>query len=125
MRTLLVCSQKGGVGKTTIATAMAVAADVEGHHTILFDLDPQGSAAFWKDAREAPSPEVVSVQPVRLGHMLKSAADAGVELVVIDAPPIVKDIAFQAAEHSDFVLIPTKPAVLDIMAATETVKLIK
>lgn len=118
-------SQKGGVGKTTIATAIAVAAELSGRRTAIFDLDPQGSAAFWKDTREAEAPAVVAIPPVRLSHMLKAAAEAGTELVVIDAPPVAKDIAFLAAEVADFILIPTKPAVLDVMAATETLKLIR
>lgn len=125
MKTIAIMSQKGGVGKTTIATAMAVAGALAGKTTAVFDLDPQGSAAFWKDTRGAETPAVVSVPPIRLAHMLKAAADAGTDLVVIDAPPVAKDIAYQAAEVADFILIPTKPAVLDLMAATETLKLIK
>lgn len=125
MKTIAIMSQKGGVGKTTIATAMAVAGALAGKATAVFDLDPQGSAAFWKDTRSSETPAVVSVPPIRLAHMLKAAADAGTDLVVIDAPPVAKDIAFQAAEVADFILIPTKPAVLDLMAATETLKLIK
>ena len=125
MRVIAVMSQKGGVGKTTIATAIAVAAELSGRRTAIFDLDPQGSAAFWKDTREAEAPAVVAIPPVRLSHMLKAAAEAGTELVVIDAPPVAKDIAFLAAEVADFILIPTKPAVLDVMAATETLKLIR
>ena len=61
----------------------------------------------------------------RVPVLPSTAAEAGTELVVIDAPPVAKDIAFQAAEVADFILIPTKPAVLDVMAATETLKLIK
>lgn len=125
MKIIAVMSQKGGVGKTTIATAIAVAAEMAGKRTVVFDIDPQGSAAFWKDTRSAESPAVIAIPPVRLGHMLKAAAEAGTDLVVIDAPPVAKDIAFQAAEVADFVLIPTRPAVLDVMAATETLKLVK
>lgn len=125
MKIVAVMSQKGGVGKTTIATALAVAAEMAGKCAAVFDIDPQGSAVFWKDTREAETPAVIAIPPVRLGHMLKAAAEAGTELVVIDAPPVAKDIAFQAAEVADFILIPTKPAILDVMAATETLKLIK
>jgi chromosome partitioning protein len=125
MRVCLCVNQKGGVGKTTLATGLAVSATKDGLRTAVFDLDPQGSAAFWKDARKAEDPAVVSVQPVRLSHMLRAAEEAGTDLVVIDSPPIARDIAFQSAEVSHFILIPTKPAVLDVMAATETLKLIR
>lgn len=125
MKIIAVMSQKGGVGKTTLATALAVAAQMSGRQTAVFDLDPQGSATFWKDTRTAEDPAVIAIPPVRLTHMLKAAAQAGTKLVVIDVPPVAKDIAFQAAEAADFILIPTKPAVLDVMAATETLKLVK
>ncbi|MBO1076930.1 AAA family ATPase [Roseomonas marmotae] len=125
MKTVAIISQKGGVGKTTLATALAVAAQRDGKTAAVFDVDPQASATFWRDMRQAEEPAVVSVQPVRLAHMLKAASEAGTDLVVIDTPPIAKDTAFLAAEHADFILIPTKPAVLDVMAATETLKLVK
>lgn len=125
MKTIAVLQQKGGVGKTTIATALAVAAVMEGKQAAVFDLDPQGSAAFWHDARKSEEPAVVSVQPVRLRHMLAAAAEAGTEIVIIDAPPVAKDVAYQAAELSDYILVPTKPAVLDVMAMTETLKLVR
>lgn len=125
MKVVAVICQKGGVGKTTLATALAVAAHEDGKSVAVFDLDAQGSAAFWRDMRTAEAPAVVSVQPVRLPHMLKAAREAGTDLVILDTPPIAKDIAFLAAEHADFILIPTRPAVLDVMAATETLKLVK
>ena len=56
MKTLAIISQKGGVGKTTIATALAVAAEAEGKSVAVFDLDPQASASLWKDTRGAATP---------------------------------------------------------------------
>lgn len=61
MKTLAIISQKGGVGKTTLATALAVAAEREGKIAAVFDLDPQASAAFWKDTRTADTPAVVAI----------------------------------------------------------------
>jgi len=124
MKTLAIISQKGGVGKTTLATALAVAAEREGKIAAVFDLDPQASAAFWKDTRAADTPAVVAIPPARLQHVLKAAADTGCDLAIIDAPPFAKDIAFEAAQHADFILIPTRPAVLDVMAMTKTLELV-
>src|SRR4028119_2154439 len=101
MRTLAVISQKGGCSKTTLATGLAVAAEREGRRVALFDLDPQASAPFRKDTRESDHPAVVSCQSVRLGHMLKAASEAA-DLAIIDAPPFSKDIAYEAAQLSDF-----------------------
>jgi chromosome partitioning protein len=125
MKTLAVISQKGGVGKTTLATALAVAAEADGKSVAIFDLDPQASASFWKDTREASSPSVVALPASRLQHVLKAASDEGCDLAIIDAPPAAKDVAFEAMQYADFILIPTKPAVLDLMATTKTLELVR
>jgi chromosome partitioning protein len=125
VKVLSVVSQKGGVGKTTLATALAVAAHQDGKRPVLVDLDPQASASFWMDTRQDDALAVSAIPSSRLGHVLKAAAEAGAQIVIVDTPPFAKDIAYEAAERADFVLIPTRPAVLDVMAMTRTIDLIK
>lgn len=128
MKILAIISQKGGVGKTTLATALAVAAEKDGKSAALFDLDPQASACFWADRRkanrpdEAESPTVRDIQAVRLSNYLDAMRSAGVDLVILDCPPVHRDIAASAIEAADVVLIPTRPEVLDIRATAQTVK---
>lgn len=124
MKTIAVVSQKGGVGKTTLATGLAVAAHTAGLSTAIFDLDPQASAAFWKDTREADEPAVLPIPATRLKHVLEAARDSSCDFAVIDAPPFAKDIAYEAAQHADLILVPTRPAVLDVMAMTKTLELL-
>lgn len=125
MKVISIISQKGGVGKTTIATALAVEAARNGKKTLLLDLDPQASASFWNDSREESSLAVTAIPSARLEHYIKASREAGADFVFIDTPPFAKDIAYEAAKLADFVLIPAKPAVLDIIAMTRTVDLIK
>jgi chromosome partitioning protein len=125
MKVLAVISQKGGVGKTTLSTALAVEAARHGRSPVVFDLDPQASASFWNDSRQTADIAVTATPPARLSHMLAAARDAGCELAIVDTPPAVKDIAFEAARLADFVLVPTRPAVLDVMAMTKTLELVK
>ncbi|MEZ4711680.1 MAG: AAA family ATPase [Caldilineaceae bacterium] len=124
MKVLSIISQKGGVGKTTLATALAVAAEKDGKQVAILDLDDQASACFWSDIREAPTPAVKDVKAVRLGVYLQSIREAGCDLVIIDCPPVHKDIALDAAAPADFVLIPSKPDLFDIRSMTMTVKLL-
>jgi chromosome partitioning protein len=125
MKVLAILSQKGGVGKTTLATCLAVAAEADGKSTSIFDLDPQATASFWKDVRRADTPAVISIQAVRLPAMLKAAEHAGAELVIVDGAAVARDVAHMAAEVADFVLIPTKGAVFDTMSMTQTIDVVR
>ena len=52
MKIISFISQKGGVGKTTLAIHLAVAFSADGLNVAILDLDPQASAAEWKDFRD-------------------------------------------------------------------------
>ena len=47
LKVLGIAGQKGGVGKTTLATCLAVAGQEDGLKVAIFDIDDQGSASFW------------------------------------------------------------------------------
>ncbi|MEO1538469.1 MAG: ParA family protein, partial [Pseudomonadota bacterium] len=51
MQIVSITSQKGGVGKTTLAYNLAIAAAADGVPSILFDLDPQASAYAYHQRR--------------------------------------------------------------------------
>jgi chromosome partitioning protein len=125
MKVLAVLSQKGGVGKTTLATSLAVAAEADGKSVALIDLDPQATASFWHDTRGKDTPAVVSIQPIRLPAVLKAAEEQGTDLVIIDGAAVQREIAYDAAAVSDFVLVPTKPAVFDIKSMSETIRAVQ
>ncbi len=121
MKTLSIITQKGGAGKTTIATALAVAAQMDGKEVAILDLDDQATACFWGDVREAPTPPVKDVKAVRLPHVLEALEKAGCDLVILDCPAVHRDIAMDAANPSDFVLIPTRADVFDFRSMRQTV----
>jgi chromosome partitioning protein len=125
MKKVAILSQKGGAGKTTLAVHLAVAAELEGHSTAVIDLDPQASASAWGDSREAEAPVVVSGQAARLTPMLEVADEAGADLVIIDTAPHSENASLQAARVADFVLIPCRPAILDLRAIGFTVDVVK
>ncbi len=123
MHTLSILSQKGGTGKTTLALHLAVAAEQAGKPTAVIDLDPQASAASWGDQRDEAGPVVISAPPTRLAAILATAEREGAELAIIDTAPHSESAALAAARASDLILIPCRPAILDIRAIGTTTNL--
>ncbi len=126
MHTLSILSQKGGTGKTTLALHLAVAAEQAGRPTAVIDLDPQASAASWGDQRdENDGPVVISAPPTRLAAILTTAEREGADLAIIDTAPHSESAALAAARASDLILIPCRPAILDIRAIGTTTDLVQ
>jgi chromosome partitioning protein len=125
MRTVAILSQKGGSGKTTLALHLAVAAERAGQVSAVIDLDPQASAAGWKDSRPAETPVVVAMPPARLAQALDTARGAGADLALIDSAPHASDVALAAAEAADLVLIPCRAGILDLRAIGATARIAK
>ena len=125
MKTVVVVSQKGGTGKTTLAIHLAVAAECTGKAAVVIDLDPQASAAAWRDLRRNEGPAVESVQPARLSVTLKAAAEAGAELAMIDTPARSENTALDAVRAADLALIPCRPGFFDTAAMSFTANLLK
>ncbi|MDP4027015.1 ParA family protein [Methylobacterium sp. NEAU 140] len=119
MKTLGVLSQKGGVGKTTLAVHLAVLADA-----VLIDTDPQRSAYGWKRMREAERP-VVTYQPVeKLGEILDKVRSAGAKRVIVDTAGKADGGLAEVVRLSDLVVIPTRTGFFDLNAVGQTVKLV-
>ena len=117
MKIIAVISQKGGAGKTTLAVNLAVAAELQDVPTVLIDLDPQSSAKTWHDIRASKeAPFVVSSQASRLEEVIGVSRANGAELVIIDTAPHSESSALAAARAADLVLIPCRPAILDLKA---------
>ena len=55
---IAVMSQKGGTGKTTVATNLAACYATQGREVMLVDADPQHSALDWKADRPSTLPQV-------------------------------------------------------------------
>lgn len=125
MRTIALVSQKGGVGKTTIALHLAVAFHLQGKNVLILDLDPQASASEWHDAREDKFPHVESIQPSRLAKTAAHARDIGTDILILDTAPHSEGTALDAARLADLILIPCQPSIMDLRAITKTIDLMK
>jgi chromosome partitioning protein len=119
---LVLSSQKGGTGKTTLSGHLAVAAQNAGVGPVaLIDTDPQGSLSHWWNARKAPEPLFVKVGPLELEKALEHLTRSGVKLAVIDTPPAITESISYVIGHADLVVLPTRPSPHDLRAVGPTV----
>ena len=123
MYVIAVLNQKGGSGKTTIATHLARALQLDGEGVLLVDSDPQGSARDWAAVREEQPVTVVGIDRPTIERDLRHIARK--DFVVIDGAPQAADLAVSALKAADFVLIPVQPSPYDIWATAELVDLVK
>lgn len=123
MHVIAVLNQKGGAGKTTIATHLARALQLGGADVLLIDSDPQGSARDWAAVREDQPVSVVGLDRPTIERDLKNVARK--DFVVIDGAPQAADLAVSAIKAANFILIPVQPSPYDIWATAELVDLVK
>jgi chromosome partitioning protein len=124
MAIIAVAGRKGGVGKSTIAGNLAAEFVRMGRSVIALDADPQHSLATWAEQGEGVLSRcverVADVKTLRAGA---KAAEKHVDLVVIDTPPGMPDVTYQAALAADLMLLPCGPSPLDLFALREALSL--
>lgn len=123
MKVIAVLNQKGGSGKTTIATHLARALQLGGSDVVLVDSDPQGSARDWAAVREDQPVPVIGIDRPTIERDLKTLARK--DFVVIDGAPQAADLAVSAIKAANFILIPVQPSPYDIWATADLVDLVK
>ena len=129
MRVIVVASQKGGVGKTTIAAHLAVRAGIEGYGpVVLVDTDPQGSLTEWWQARKdeqslGDAPALATVKLDDLASKLVELRRTGAAIAIIDTPPALTTSIERVIETADLVLVPARPSPHDLRAIGATVGL--
>jgi chromosome partitioning protein len=63
----------------------------------LLDLDPQTSAAEWKDVRAQESPASMAVPAARLQRVIDRAKEIGTDILIIDTAPHSEGTALATA----------------------------
>lgn len=125
LRTVVLASQKGGVGKTTLCGHLAVeAARRTERRTAVLDTDPQGGLAAWWNVRAAAAPEYFIVAEEGLGATLSALREDGISYVFIDTPPALTASIAATVAAADLVVVPTKPSPHDLRAVGATVRLV-
>lgn len=119
-----VAHSKGGVGKSTIATNLAVAAAGDGKRVLLIDADPQGSSIAWRALRETDDVAALSITTATLHKDVPGLA-AGYDLVIIDTGGRDSQVYRSAVLAADLVVIPALASQVDLFAASDVVEVIK
>ena len=125
MPVVAIVNQKGGTGKTTLATNLASVLAEKGK-VLLLDADPQASSQNWA-ASDWASPEALAVQGMGKGGLLQHvrSMERAYSWTIIDGPPGITKTSADAVRAADLVLIPVKPSPLDVWAASDIVAAVR
>lgn len=111
-----VVAEKGGVGKTMVATNLAGMRASSGRRVLLIDADRQGSATFWtqfREERELPEVETQEMQGEQFRRFISVRRvlydDILVDVGAGDGPNL--DTALQ---YSDCSVVPVRPTGVDM-----------
>lgn len=126
MHTIVINSQKGGSGKTTLCAHLAVEAERAGNGPVfLIDTDPQGTLSTWHEHREAETPQRAEVPLPQLAAGLGLLKERKASFCFIDTAPTRTDENSALFRLADLVLVPIRPSPSDLWAAAATVAILK
>lgn len=125
MKIIALLNEKGGTGKSTIATNLATALHRQGKRVVLIDADPQGTARDWR----AASPEGADLPPViaidRAQMLASSLAGVSADIAVIDSPAKAESMAAAIVRIAHAALLVIQPSGADVWASAAAVRLIQ
>jgi len=121
MKVIVVTSQKGGAGKTTLVRSLAVAAQQAYGASAMLDTDPQGSLTSWWNRRAEETPLLVKTDPSGFAKL----EAAGIQYLFVDTAPSVHPEVALLLEHATLAVVPVRPSPDDLDAVGGTLGLIE
>jgi chromosome partitioning protein len=114
MRHIMVLNSKGGCGKSTLSTNIAVFFARDGHQVCIADYDPQRSSLDWLDTRPPDLPAITAVAAFEDG--LRNVP-RNTEILVIDAPARVHGTELnELVRRAETIIVPVLPSSIDMKA---------
>lgn len=128
MAIIAVTGRKGGIGKSTLTGNLAAELVELGYTVRVLDTDPQRSLVTWASLGEGLLAQISEAVDTAHPELFKAAvqrAAKAAQLVFIDTPPAFADPALLASLLADIVLLPAGPSALDILAARDSLDLVR
>lgn len=122
---IALAATKGGCGKSSLCTSLAVHASEGGAKVGMLDLDPQGSLPKWWHLRGKPDNPKLYTGIEVLAEDVALLKKIGCQYIFIDTPPGNADAVNEAIEAADFVVIPSRVSAFDILAVEPTAQACK
>ena len=114
MRHVMVLNAKGGCGKSTLSTNIAVFFARDGHNVCIADYDPQRSSLDWLAMRPADLPAIGGVAAFDDG--LRNVP-RNTDILVIDAPARVHGTELnELVRRAETIIVPVLPSSIDMKA---------
>jgi chromosome partitioning protein len=120
--------QKGGVGKSTLATNLRGYFVAQGFKTALVDIDPQGSLSKLVQTfstQDGRDPEHLITRNDFADYPALLAKLSPYDIAVIDTPPYLSAEIREVLGITHMVLVPCKASPLDYLAIGDTLALIR
>lgn len=120
--------EKGGTGKTTLATNIAAMRARAGRDVLLVDTDPQGSASYWVQTRDeaGTTPRVANVQKFGKNLSNELADLAGrYQDIIIDAGGRDSPELRSALVRTELAIIPVQASQFDLWTLDRMDTLVK
>jgi chromosome partitioning protein len=119
-------SQKGGVGKSSLAVSIAWELVARGSSVLIVDGDPQGTARIASEVateggRRAPTAVALGKDMCRPEHLRRMQS---FDHVVIDTPAKLGDVQRAALMIADVALVPISQSGAEVWGNTDTIALI-
>jgi len=118
-------NQKGGTGKTTIATNLAVLSSIKNKQTLLIDADIQSSSMDFRSLRKGDLNSLHAVQITKPTIHVDIKNFNNFNNIFIDAGGRDSETFRSAIMACNFLLIPVTPSPYDVWSTEETFKILK
>mgnify|MGYP001562544640 CR=1 FL=1 len=118
-------NQKGGTGKTTIATNLAVLSSLKNRQTLLIDADTQSSSMDFRTLRKDNLNSLHAVQVTKPTIHVDIKNFNNFQNIFIDAGGRDSETFRSAIMACNFLLVPVTPSPYDVWSSEETFKILK